>query len=89
MTITSDLNSWWATLSNYNESNSAKAKFQDIVREIDQMLNELQQMSAQGDFDSLPAAAISKATWIWQQLNAARNAVKADAGAMEFINWTP
>ena len=89
MTITSDLNSWWATLSDYNESNSAKAKFQDIVREIDKMLNDLQSMNSAGDFNSLPSSAKAKAIWIWQQLNAARNAVEADAEAMEFIKWTP
>jgi hypothetical protein len=46
-------------------------------------------MNAAGDFDSLPASAKAKAIWIWTQLDNARDTVKADAEAMEFINWRP
>lgn len=89
MSITTDLNAWWAELSDYTESNTAKAKFQDIMNTIDQMLDELQTMNANGDFDQFPVSCKTKAIWMWQQLDAARNTIKADAEAMEFIGWQP
>ena len=87
--IIDELNTWWAELTDYNESNDAKARFQDIMNTIDQMLNELQAMHSNGDFDKLPINSKNKAIWIWQQLDAARDTIKADAEAMEFINWKP
>ena len=39
MSITTDLDAWWAEHQDYQESNSAKGKFQDIMSTIDQMLD--------------------------------------------------
>jgi len=89
MTITTDLNAWWAVLSNYEESNSAKAKFQEIMQTIDQYLNELAEMNSNGDFDQLPASVKAKFIWAWTQLDNARDTVKADADFMEAIGWRP
>jgi len=89
MSVTTDLNTWWAELSDYQESNSSKAKFQDIMATIDQMLDELKTMNDNGDFDQLPSSWKAKAVWAWQQLDAARDTVKADAEFMEGINWRP
>ena len=89
MTITQDLDAWWTTVSDYNESNSAKAKFQEIMSSIDQQLDELSAMNTAGDFDELPASWKAKAIWAWGQLDAARDAVKGDAEFMEGINWRP
>lgn len=87
--ITTDLNAWWAKFCDYQESNKAKGKFQDIMSNIDQKLDELQTMSLNGDFDQFPDSCKAKASWIWSQFNTARNTVKADAKAMEFIGWRP
>ena len=89
MSITTDLDAWWAELSDYTESNTAKAKLQDIMTTIDQMLDELQTMNTNGDFDQLPASCKAKAIWMWAQLDNARDTIKADADAMEFIGWRP
>jgi len=89
MSIATDLDAWWAELSDYQESNTAKAKFQNIMATIDQMLDELQTMNSNGDFDQLPASWKAKAVWAWQQLDATRDTVKADAEFMEGINWRP
>jgi uncharacterized protein YjgD (DUF1641 family) len=87
--ISDDLDTWWAELSDYEESNSAKAKFQEIMQSFDQALNELSDMNAAGDFDQLPASWKARAVWAWQQFDAARDIVKADADFMEGINWRP
>ncbi|NIT61119.1 MAG: hypothetical protein GWN00_34425 [Aliifodinibius sp.] len=89
MSITSDLDTWWAEVDGYNDSNAAKAKFQDLMAEIDRNLDELAQMNTNGEFDKLPASWRTKAIWAWQQLDTARDTVKADAEFMEGINWTP
>jgi len=89
MTITSDLDAWWAQLKDYDESNAAKAKFQELMIEIDSNLDELAAMNTDGDFDILPASWKAKAIWAWQQLDAARDTVKADAEFMEGLNWKP
>jgi len=89
MTITSDLNAWWDELSDYEESNTAKAKFQEIMIAIEQYLNELAQMNSNGDFDKLPPAVKSKFVWAWNQLDSARDTVKADSDFMEAITWKP
>ena len=87
--VTTDLNEWWVAHQDYQESNTAKAKFQDIMATIDQMLDELKTMNDNGDFDRLPASSKTKAIWMWTQLDAARDTIKADAEAMEFIGWRP
>lgn len=89
MTITEDFNAWWEELKGLNESNSAKARFQDLMIEIDNNLNELAQMNADGKFDELPASWKARALWAWQQLDTARDTIKADDDFMEGINWTP
>ena len=89
MSITTDLDAWWVAHQDYIESNKAKGKFQDIMTTIGQMLDELQTMNTNGDFDQLPASCKTKAIWMWQQLDAARDTIKADAEAMEFIGWRP
>ena len=85
--VTTELNEWWVAHQDYQESNTAKAKFQDIMNTIDQMLDELKTMNDNSDFNQLPASWKAKALWAWQQLDAARNTVKADAEFMEGINW--
>ena len=87
--ISDDLDTWWEELSDYEESNASKAKFQEVMQSFDQGLNELSAMNANGDFDQLPASWKAKAVWAWQQFDAARDAVKADADFMEGINWRP
>lgn len=89
MSITSDLDAWWAEHQDYQESNLAKAKFQDIMTLIDQKLDELQVMNTNGDFNQLPASSKTVAVWGWTQLDNARNALKANADFMEFIGWRP
>ena len=89
MSITTDLDAWWAELSDYQESNKAKGVFQDIMNTIDQMLDELQTMNDNDDFDQLPASCKTKAIWMWTQLDNARDTIKADVDAMEFIGWRP
>jgi len=89
MTITNDLNTWWAELSDFQRGNKAKAQFQDTMNTIDQMLDELKIINDSGDFDQLPPSWKAKALWAWQQLDAARDTVKADAEFMEGINWRP
>ena len=87
--ISDDLDAWWEELLDYSESNAAKAKFQDLMIQFEQNLNELQEMNAEGEFDKLPASWKAKAIWAWQQFDAARDIVKADADFMEGLNWTP
>lgn len=87
--ITTDLDAWWAAHQDYTGSNTAKAKFQDIMGAINRELDDLQTMNINGDFDQLPASWKAKAIWAWGQLDAARNTVKADTDFMEGINWTP
>ena len=89
MGITEDLDLWWSEVDGYNDSNAAKAKFQDLLMQIDQNLDELAQMNADGEFDKLPDSWKAKALWAWQTLDAARDTVKADAEFMEGINWRP
>ena len=89
MTITTDLDTWWGDLSDYQESNAAKAAVQDMVNTVQQMVSDLATMNANGDFDELPPSAKAAAIWIWQKYNAANNAVEADADAQEFLSWTP
>jgi hypothetical protein len=89
MTVTSDLDAWWAELKDYDESNAAKAKFQELMIAFEQSLDELQQMNADGEFDKLPASWKAKALWAWQQFDNARDTVKADAEFMEGLNWRP
>ena len=89
MSVTDDLNDWWGVFKDYQESNAAKAKFQDIMTTIDEYLDELQAMNAAGDFDQLPATVKAKFLWAWQQLDNARDTVKADTDFMEAISWKP
>lgn len=89
MSISTDLDLWWVQISDYNESNAAKARFQEIMREIDQRLDELSTMYSAGDFDKLPASVKAKFVSAWTQLDAVRNALKADADFMMAVNWTP
>ena len=89
MTITTDLDAWWAVHQDYAESNTAKAKFQDIMTTIGQMLDELKTMNDNGDFDRLPTSSKTAAIWGWGQFNTTRNTVKANAAFMEFIGWRP
>jgi len=89
MSIESDLDAWWATLSDYNESNSAKERFQRLMRDFDEALDELEAMNSAGEFDQLPASVKSKMIWAWQQFDAARDTVKADADVIDIIQWTP
>lgn len=89
MAVTEDLDAWWVQITDYNESNAAKATFQSTMRNIDEQLNELQRAYAAGEYDKLPLSVKNKFVWAWQQLNTARNAVKADTEFMAAINWTP
>jgi len=89
MSIQTDLDTWWVQISDYNESNAAKAKFQDVMTMIDERLNDLAAMNAKGDFDKLPASVKAKFVSAWSQLNTVRNALKADADFMAALNWTP
>lgn len=89
MTISTDLDLWWAEHQNYTESNAAKARFQDIMGEIDNRLTELQTMYANGDFDKLPATVKSEFISAWTQLDTVRQALKNDAGFMEALAWRP
>lgn len=89
MSITTDLDAWWAELQAREKSNAAKAKFQEIMGQIDASLNELQAMNAAGDFDQLPAAVKAEFVAAWTSLDAVRDALKADAGFMEALNWRP
>lgn len=89
MTITTDLDAWWAVKLAYDDSNSAKAEFQQIMGEIDRSLNELAAMNAAGKFNQLPATVKAEFVAAWQALNTVRNNLKADAGFMEALNWTP
>ena len=89
MSITTDLDAWWAEKLDYDESNTAKARFQDLMISFDQNLDELSQMNTNGDFDQLPSSWKAKAVWAWQQFSAARDTVKADSEFMEGINWRP
>ena len=89
MTITQDLDGWWAEHTGYGESNVAKARFQEIMAEIDRRLDELESMNTAGSFDKLPASVITEFTSAWSQLNTVRNALKADAAFMEAIGWRP
>lgn len=89
MGITEDLNTWWDILKDYKASNSARLKFVGMMSEIDTALNVLQDMNQNGDFDELPESWRTKAIWAWQQLDNARQTIKADGEFMEGINWTP
>ena len=89
MSITTDLDAWWADLKDYQESNSAKAKFQEIMSTIDQMLDELKAMYDAGDYNQLPDSVKTKFVWAWGQLDDARDTVKADSDFMTAINWKP
>lgn len=89
MSISSDLDLWWVQISDYNESNAAKAKFQEIMWEIDEKLNELETMYGRGDFDKLPTSVKNKFVSAWSQLDAVRDTLKADVDFMSALNWTP
>lgn len=89
MSIQTDLDAWWVQISDYNESNAAKARFQEVMGEIDRKLDELQTMYAAGDYDKLPTSVKNKFVWAWQQLDAVRDTLKADADFMAALSWTP
>jgi len=56
----------------------------------EQMVSLLNQISiAIDEGHKLPASWRTKALWAWQQLNTARDAIKADPDFMEGINWRP
>ena len=88
-TTTDELNAWWKIIKDYDESNAAKAKFQDIMTEIDRNLDELYAMNAAGDFDKLPPTVKAKFTWAWAQLDAVRDILKVDEEFMGAVNWRP
>ena len=44
MTISTDLDSWWAVKTDYDESNAAKGKFQEIMTAINDNLDALKVM---------------------------------------------
>ena len=89
MTITTDLNTWWTTKQAYDNSNAAKAEFQRIMGEIDQSLDKLATMNAEGKFNQLPASVKNEFVAAWTALDTVRDSLKADAGFMEALNWTP
>jgi len=89
MTITTDLNAWYVELKGYNDSNTAKAKFQEIMWTIDQYLDELATMNQAGEFDKLPDSTKTKLIWAWQQLDTVRDTLKADADFIEALDWRP
>ena len=83
------LDGWWAELQDYEESNSAKAKFQDVMNMFDSGLNELEAMNTAGDFDQIPAVIKAKWLWAWQQWDAVRDTLKADDEFMASLTWRP
>lgn len=89
MGIIEDLNAWWIQLQDYEESNSAKAKFQDIMSSIDRMLTELEDMYNAGDFSKLPVSVQTEFVWAWGQLDAVRQACLARTAFMQALEWTP
>ena len=89
MTIKPDLDAWWVVLTDYNEANAAKARFQDLMWQFEGALDELETMNGTGDFDQLPASVKAKMVWAGQQFAAARNTVKADSDVIDIIQWTP
>ena len=88
-TTTDELDAWWEIIQDYNQSNSAKAVFQDIMEQIDRNLDELYKMNAAGDFNKLPPTVKAKFTWAWTQLDAVRDTLKADVEFMGAVNWRP
>ena len=89
MSITTDLDSWWAVKRGYDKSNDAKGDFQNILWSLDEALDKLTAMNAAGEFDRLPATVKAEFISAWQKLNAVRTELKADEGFMEALNWKP
>lgn len=89
MGVSEDLDSWWAEKQSYDESNTAKAEFQDTMTDIDRHLDVLEASYNAGDYDKLPQSVKTKFIWAWGQLNTARNTIKADADFMAAISWKP
>jgi len=87
--IETDLDAWWAVLKDYNESNDSKAVFQTLMGNINDNLNKLKEKNDAGDFDMMPASVKAKWVWAWQQLDAARDTVKADPEFMASLEWRP
>jgi hypothetical protein len=83
------LDAWWVIKQDYDESNAAKAEFQNTMSMFEQGLDRLQQMNAAGDFDQIPAIVKTKWLWAWQQWDTVRDTLKADAEFMASLNWRP
>jgi len=83
------LDAWWGIKQDYDESNTAKAEFQSTMWSFEEGLNRLEQMNNDGDFDQMPALVKAKMIWAWQQWDAVRDTLKADADFMAIIEWKP
>ena len=89
MTITTDLDPWWAAKKSYDDANAAKAEFQRIMGQIDRSMDDLAAMNLAGKFNALPASVKQEFEAAWFALATVRDTLKADAGFMEALNWTP
>ena len=87
--ITDELNVWWGEKGVYDKANTAKAEFQTAMWGIEDQLTKIKAAYDAGEFNGLPPLSKAKAIWIYMQLDAASTAIKNDAGAMEFLGWTP
>lgn len=89
MTISTDLDAWWADGTSWNQSNAAKAEFQTLMTAIDEGLNELERMSLAGEFSSLPPSVVTEFTWAWTQFDNVRTTALARTDFIEAIEWKP
>ena len=89
MSITTDLDAWWAIKNKYDDSNTAKGEFQIIMANINESLDKLAAMNAAGKFNQLPAAVKAEFVAAWVALDTVRQTLAADPGFMEALNWRP
>ena len=88
-TISDELNAWWSYKTALEDPNKVKAELQEVCWGLDGHLNDLKASYDAGKFDNFPTASKAKAIWIYQQLKTARDAIQADSGAMELLDWRP
>lgn len=93
------LNTWWDeyNFSSNENANKAKADVQEAYAALINWTSILLQHNAAGDFDIWHNNSehpeyedlYDAAVFIYQKLNACKNAIEGDSGASAFINWQP
>ena len=90
MSITTELDAWWAEKTEgYDEPNAVKAELQSTVWQLQEGLSRLKVSYDAGKFDNFPDAPKTTAIAIYTALKDVVDQIEASAPAMELLGWTP